>query len=51
VKGLYKKAEQGELMQFTEIDDPYEEPYSLPLCCPVRLFSGRIMQLFVQFRE
>ena len=26
VKGLYKKARQGELMNFTGIDSPYEEP-------------------------
>lgn len=26
VKGLYKKARAGEIMQFTGIDDPYEEP-------------------------
>lgn len=26
VKGLYNKAEHGELQQFTGIDDPYEEP-------------------------
>lgn len=25
-KGLYKKAEKGEIKQFTGIDDPYEEP-------------------------
>jgi len=25
-KGLYKKAERGEIKQFTGIDDPYEEP-------------------------
>jgi adenylyl-sulfate kinase len=25
-KGLYKKARRGELLQFTGIDDPYEEP-------------------------
>lgn len=27
VKGLYAKARQGELKQFTGIDDPYEEPH------------------------
>ena len=26
VKGLYKKAEAGQLRQFTGVDDPYEEP-------------------------
>lgn len=26
VKGLYKKASQGRITQFTGIDDPYEEP-------------------------
>lgn len=26
VKGLYAKARQGEITQFTGIDDPYEEP-------------------------
>ena len=26
VKGLYKKAEAGQIKQFTGVDDPYEEP-------------------------
>lgn len=28
VKGLYKKAKAGEILQFTGISDPYEEPVS-----------------------
>ncbi|MFM2301520.1 MAG: hypothetical protein RLZZ84_1256, partial [Pseudomonadota bacterium] len=28
VKGLYKKARQGELKNFTGIDSPYEAPIS-----------------------
>lgn len=28
VKGLYKKAQKGEIKNFTGIDSPYEEPYS-----------------------
>lgn len=26
VKGLYAKARRGEILQFTGVDDPYEEP-------------------------
>ena len=37
VKGLYKKARDGKLKQFTGIDDPFEEPldgeYDIKLCC------------------
>lgn len=31
VKGLYNKAEHGELQQFTGVDDPYEEPQQAEL--------------------
>lgn len=31
VKGLYNKVEQGELLQFTGVDDPYEEPQQAEL--------------------
>ncbi|MEA5580235.1 adenylyl-sulfate kinase [Nodularia harveyana UHCC-0300] len=33
VKGLYAKARNGEIKQFTGIDDPYEEPVNPEIIC------------------
>lgn len=39
VKGLYKKARQGEIKGFTGIDDPYEEPLNPEVECRTDLES------------
>jgi adenylylsulfate kinase len=39
VKGLYKKARQGEIKGFTGIDDPYEEPLNPEVECHTDLES------------
>jgi adenylylsulfate kinase len=38
-KGLYKKARNGEIRDFTGIDSPYEEPYSPELVIETHLYS------------
>jgi adenylylsulfate kinase-like enzyme len=54
VKGLYKKAMSGDLLQFTGISDPYEEPSApelrLDTSCmrvdqSVALIFGRLREL------
>jgi adenylylsulfate kinase len=39
VKGLYKKAQAGELKQFTGVDDPYEPPLHPEVECRTDLES------------
>jgi adenylylsulfate kinase len=38
-KGLYKKARQGDIKQFTGIDSPYEEPFGAEVVVETHLYS------------
>jgi adenylylsulfate kinase len=39
VKGLYRRARQGQILQFTGIDDPYEPPAAPDLCLDTTTLS------------
>ncbi len=48
-KGLYKKARNGEILQFTGVSDPYEEPEHPDVLCETKkesaeVSAGRIIQ-------
>jgi sulfate adenylyltransferase len=52
VKGLYKKARDGKIKNFTGISDPYEEPESdeLPIQIPTDCsFEESLDKVFWQF--
>lgn len=53
VKGLYKKAREGEIKQFTGIDDPYEPPNNPEVECRTDLeeLDESVGKIFSKLKE
>jgi adenylylsulfate kinase len=53
VKGLYKKAREGEIKQFTGIDDPYEPPNNPEVECRTDLEEPNesVAKIFSKLKE
>ncbi len=53
VKGLYKKAREGEIKQFTGIDDPYEPPNNPEVECRTDLeeLDESVAKIFSKLKE